>query len=61
MRAYKNLKDHNIEALVVIGGNGSLTGASVFSDEFNIPVIGIPASIDNDILERTSLLDIIQH
>ena len=47
--AYKNLKNHGINALVVIGGNGSLTGASVFSDEFNIPVIGIPASIDNDI------------
>ncbi len=49
MLAYKNLKDHNIDALVIIGGNGSLTGASVFSEEFNIPVIGIPASIDNDI------------
>jgi len=49
MLSYKNLKEHNIEALVVIGGNGSLTGASVFSEEFNTPVIGIPASIDNDI------------
>ena len=47
--AYKNLQNHGINALVVIGGNGSLTGASVFSDEFNIPVIGIPASIDNDV------------
>ena len=47
--AYKNLKNHNINALVVIGGNGSLTGASVFSEEFNVPVIGIPASIDNDV------------
>ncbi len=47
--AYKNLKNHSIDALVVIGGNGSLTGASIFSDEFNFPVIGIPASIDNDI------------
>ena len=47
--AYKNLKNHGINALVVIGGNGSLTGASVFSDEFNVPVVGIPASIDNDV------------
>ena len=47
--AYKNLQNHGINALVVIGGNGSLTGASVFSEEFNVPVIGIPASIDNDI------------
>ncbi|MBF91151.1 MAG: 6-phosphofructokinase [Flavobacteriales bacterium] len=47
--AYKNLQSQGINSLVVIGGNGSLTGASVFSDEFKIPVIGIPASIDNDI------------
>ena len=47
--AYKNLQNHGVNALVVIGGNGSLTGASVFSDEFNVPVIGIPASIDNDV------------
>ena len=47
--AYKNLQNHGINALVVIGGNGSLTGASVFSDEFNVPVVGIPASIDNDV------------
>ena len=47
--AYKNLQSQGINSLVVIGGNGSLTGASVFSDEFKMPVIGIPASIDNDI------------
>ena len=47
--AHKQLQKHNINALIVIGGNGSLTGASVFSHEFNIPVIGIPASIDNDV------------
>ena len=47
--AYKNLEANEIDALIVIGGNGSLTGASVFSQEFNIPVIGIPASIDNDV------------
>ena len=47
--AYQNLQNHDINALVVIGGNGSLTGASVFSEEFNVPVVGIPASIDNDV------------
>ena len=47
--AFDHLQKNNIDALVVIGGNGSLTGASIFSSEFNIPVIGIPASIDNDI------------
>ena len=47
--AYKNLEANEIDALIVIGGNGSLTGASVFSQEFSIPVVGIPASIDNDV------------
>lgn len=47
--AFQNLKNLKIDALVVIGGNGSLTGASVFSNQFDIPVVGIPASIDNDV------------
>ena len=57
--AFKNLQNHGINALVVIGGNGSLTGASVFSDEFNIPVIGIPASIDNDVFGTDFSLSLI--
>lgn len=48
-QAYQNLQSLSIDALVVIGGNGSLTGASIFADQFNFPVIGIPASIDNDV------------
>ena len=48
-KAYDNLKSHNIDALIVIGGNGSITGANVFSQQFDFPCIGIPASIDNDI------------
>ncbi len=48
-KAYENLVSHNIDALVVIGGNGSITGANVFSQQFDFPCIGIPASIDNDI------------
>lgn len=48
-RAYENIKKHSIDALVVIGGDGSLTGAGIFANEFNIPVVGLPATIDNDL------------
>lgn len=48
-KAYENLKKNNIDALVVIGGNGSFTGGLLFNKEFNFPVIGIPGTIDNDI------------
>lgn len=48
-KAYKNLRSRNIDALVVIGGDGSFKGASIFSTEFDLPVICIPATIDNDI------------
>lgn len=47
--AYENMQKHGIDALVVIGGDGSLTGASVFANEFNIPIVGLPATIDNDL------------
>lgn len=47
--AYDNMQKHAIEALVVIGGDGSLTGASIFANEYNIPVVGLPATIDNDL------------
>lgn len=47
--AFENLKKRNIDALIIIGGDGSFQGASIFSSEFDIPVIGIPGSIDNDI------------
>jgi 6-phosphofructokinase 1 len=43
------MKKYGMDALVVIGGDGSLTGASVFANEFNIPVVGLPATIDNDL------------
>ncbi len=48
-KAFDNLKKHDIEALVVIGGDGSFTGGLIFQREFGIPVIGIPGTIDNDI------------
>ena len=48
-KAYENLIENDIHALVVIGGDGSFTGAEVFNKEFKIPVMGIPGTIDNDI------------
>ncbi|SMO79208.1 6-phosphofructokinase [Solitalea koreensis] len=47
--AYENLKHHKIDALIVIGGDGTFTGAEIFSREYNMPVIGIPGTIDNDL------------
>lgn len=47
--AYENLQAHDIDACVAIGGNGTYTGAKIFSEEFDIPMIGIPGTIDNDI------------
>ncbi len=47
--AYNNLVNAQIDALVVIGGDGTFTGASVFNQEFNFPIVGIPGTIDNDI------------
>lgn len=48
-KAFEHLQNAEIDALVIIGGDGSFTGAMVFNKEFNIPVIGIPGTIDNDI------------
>ncbi|MBO7468441.1 MAG: 6-phosphofructokinase [Bacteroidaceae bacterium] len=48
-KAYDNLKKHEIDALIVIGGNGSLAGALEFAHEFDVPCIGLPGTIDNDL------------
>jgi 6-phosphofructokinase 1 len=48
-RAYENMKKHGVNALITIGGNGTFTGAHVFFEEFGIPVMGVPGSIDNDL------------
>lgn len=48
-RAYDTVKKNNIDGLVVIGGNGSFTAAHEFYKKFNVPCVGIAASIDNDI------------
>lgn len=48
-KAFKNLQDHGIDALVAIGGNGTFTGAKLLNEEHGIPVIGVPGTIDNDL------------
>jgi 6-phosphofructokinase len=48
-QAYENLKREGIDAVVVIGGDGTITGARQFSEEYEIPFVGIPGTIDNDI------------
>ena len=48
-KAAKNLSDRNIDALIVIGGDGSFTGALKLAEEHNIKVIGVPGTIDNDL------------
>ena len=47
--AYENMKKAGIDALVVIGGDGSFRGALEFGERFGVPIVGIPATIDNDI------------
>ncbi len=48
-QAYDQLKKSDIDAVIVIGGDGSFTGASIMTNEFEIPFIGIPGTIDNDL------------
>jgi 6-phosphofructokinase 1 len=48
-KAYNNLKKHGINGLVIIGGDGSFRGAQKFANEFDIPCIGLPGTIDKDI------------
>ena len=48
-KAYHNLKTHNIDALVVLGGDGSFRAMEIFSSEFEVDFVGIPSTIDNDI------------
>lgn len=48
-QAYENMQKEQMDALVVIGGDGSLTGANIFALEYNIPIVGLPGTIDNDL------------
>jgi len=54
--AYENMKKEGIDALVVIGGDGSLTGALLFAKEFDVPCIGLPGTIDNDLYGTDSTI-----
>jgi 6-phosphofructokinase 1 len=55
-KAYQKLKEAQIDAFVVIGGDGSFTGAEIFNAEYNFPVMGIPGTIDNDIFGTSHTL-----
>ncbi|WP_024790137.1 6-phosphofructokinase [Lebetimonas sp. JH292] len=48
-KAFENIKKHNIDALVILGGDGSFRALNIFYNEFKVPFMGIPATIDNDI------------
>ena len=48
-QAYQNIQKSGLDGLVVIGGDGTFTGADVFKKEFNFPIVGIPGTIDNDL------------
>jgi 6-phosphofructokinase 1 len=48
-KAYENLKSQGVDALVVIGGDGTFNGAVVFNEEHDFPIVGMPGTIDNDI------------
>ena len=49
-KAYEQLVKHNVDAIVAIGGDGTFTGANIFYDEYKVPVIGLPGTIDNDLI-----------
>lgn len=48
-KAYESLRSHGIDAVVAIGGDGTFTGANIFSEKFDIPFVGLPGTIDNDL------------
>ena len=55
-KAYENMVEAGIDALIVIGGNGTLTGAQLFAREYDIPIIGLPGTIDNDLYGTDSTI-----
>ena len=55
-KAYDSMVEAEIDALVVIGGNGSLTGAQLFAREYDLPIIGLPGTIDNDLYGTDSTI-----
>jgi|TARA_B110000967_G_C18826821_1_gene531836 6-phosphofructokinase 1 len=55
-KAFDKLQEEKVNGLVVIGGDGTFTGAMIFNQEFNFPIIGIPGTIDNDIFGTSHTL-----
>jgi 6-phosphofructokinase 1 len=49
LQSYENLRKFDLDAMVAIGGNGTFTGADIFDQEYDFPVIGLPGTIDNDL------------
>lgn len=47
--AYAQLQKHGVDALVAIGGDGTFTGARIFGQEYDMPIVGLPGTIDNDL------------
>ncbi|MGL4994079.1 MAG: 6-phosphofructokinase [Bacteroidales bacterium] len=54
--AFDRIQQEGIDALVVIGGDGSLTGARIFAEEHNFPIVGLPGTIDNDLFGTDSTI-----
>ena len=54
--AFETMKSEGIDALVVIGGDGTFTGARIFAQEFNVPIVGLPGTIDNDLYGTDSTI-----
>ncbi|MDX2190381.1 MAG: 6-phosphofructokinase [Bacteroidota bacterium] len=48
-KAFENIKKHGIDGIVAIGGNGTFTGAKLFYEEYQVPTVGVPGTIDNDL------------
>jgi len=48
-QAYETIKREGIDALVALGGDGTIKGARVFAEEYNVPIVGVPCTIDNDL------------
>jgi 6-phosphofructokinase 1 len=55
-QAYDNMREAEIDALVVIGGDGTFTGARIFAQEYNVPIVGLPGTIDNDLYGTDSTI-----
>lgn len=55
-QAYDNMLREGIDALIVIGGDGTFTGARIFAQEYNVPIVGLPGTIDNDLYGTDSTI-----